>query len=84
MGLVSLIAPCRNERAHIDAFCDSALGQRLPTGWQMELLVADGLSDDGTRQRLAERAAQDARLCLIDNPGRIRLSRKAALAEGEK
>ena len=71
MGLVSLIAPCRNERAHIDAFCDSALGQRLPTGWQMELLVADGLSDDGTRQRLAERAAQDARLCLIDNPGRI-------------
>ena len=30
---VTLIAPCRNERAHIDAFCDSALGQRLPTGW---------------------------------------------------
>ena len=69
--LISVIAPCRNERAAIDAFCDSALAQRLPPGWRLEVLVADGLSDDGTRQRLAERAAQDARLRCIDNPGRI-------------
>ncbi len=69
--LVSVIAPCRNERAAIDAFCDSALTQQLPPGWQLEVLVADGRSDDGTRERLAERAAQDARLRLIDNPGRI-------------
>ena len=48
---VSLIAPCRNERDHVDAFCDSALAQQLPPGWQMELLVADGASDDGTRAR---------------------------------
>ena len=68
MALVSIIAPCRNERAHIDAFCDSALAQRLPGGWQLEVLVADGRSDDGTRERLAERAAQDARLQVIDNP----------------
>ncbi|MFV0679503.1 glycosyltransferase family 2 protein [Ottowia sp.] len=68
---VSIIAPCRNERAHIDAFCDSVLAQQLPAGWQMEVLVADGDSDDGTRERLQERAAQDARLGLVDNPGRI-------------
>ena len=80
--LVSVIAPCRNERAAIDAFCDSALAQQLPPGWQLEVLVADGLSDDGTRQRLAERAAQDARLALIDNPGRIVSSGlNAALAQ---
>ena len=66
--LISVIAPCRNERAAIDAFCDSALAQRLPPGWRLEVLVADGQSDDGTRQRLAERAAQDARLRCIDNP----------------
>ncbi len=47
--LISVIAPCRNERAHIDAFCDSALAQQLPPGWRMELIVADGRSDDGTR-----------------------------------
>lgn len=68
---ISVIAPCRNERAHIDAFCDSVLAQALPAGWAMELLVADGLSDDGTRERLRERAAQDSRILLIDNPGRI-------------
>ena len=50
---------------------DSALAQQLPPGWQLEVLVADGRSDDGTRERLAERAAQDARLKLIDNPDRI-------------
>ncbi len=68
---VSVIVPCRNERAAIDAFCDSALAQQLPPSWQLEVLVADGRSDDGTRERLAERAAHDARLRLIDNPGRI-------------
>lgn len=68
---VSVIAPCRNEAAYIDAFCDAALAQCLPAGWLMEVLVADGLSDDGTRQRLHERAATDARLVVVDNPGRI-------------
>ncbi len=69
--LISVIVPCRNERAHIDRFCDGALGQALPPSWQMELLVADGESDDGTRERLAQRCAGDARLVLVDNPGRI-------------
>ncbi len=80
--LISIIAPCRNERAHIDAFCDSALAQRLPPGWQLEVLVADGLSDDGNSERLAQRAAQDARLKRVDNPGRIvSTGLNAALAE---
>ncbi|MGE4377591.1 MAG: glycosyltransferase family 2 protein [Burkholderiaceae bacterium] len=68
---VSIIVPCRNERAYIDALCDAALAQRLPAGWQLELLVADGQSDDGTRARLDARAARDARLRVIDNPQRI-------------
>ncbi|MBV7539617.1 glycosyltransferase family 2 protein [Acidovorax sp. sic0104] len=69
--LISVIVPCRNERQHIDAFCDSALRQVLPEGWRMEVLVADGASDDGTRERLQERCTADARLVLVDNPGRI-------------
>ena len=70
-SFISVIVPCRNERQHIDAFCDSALRQVLPEGWQMEVLVADGDSDDGTRQQLEQRCASDARLVLVDNPGRI-------------
>ena len=69
--LISVIVPCRNERQHIDAFCDSALRQQLPAGWRMEVLIADGDSDDGTREHLLQRCAADPRLVLVDNPGRI-------------
>lgn len=68
---VSVIVPCRNESAYIGAFCDSALSQRLPDGWRMQLIVADGMSEDGTVQALAARAAQDGRLQVIPNPGLI-------------
>ena len=70
-NLISVIVPCRNERQHIDAFCDSALRQQLPVGWRMEVLIADGDSDDGTREHLMQRCAADPRLVLVDNPGRI-------------
>lgn len=69
--LLSVIAPCRNEAAFIDDFCDSVLRQQLPAGWHMEVLIADGMSDDGTHERLQERCARDGRLVLADNPGRI-------------
>ena len=63
--LISVIAPCRNEAAFIDTFCDSVLRQQLPEGWHMEVLIADGLSDDGTRELLQERCARDGRLVLV-------------------
>ena len=69
--LLSVIAPCRNEAAFIDDFCDSVLRQQLPAGWHIEVLIADGMSDDGTRERLQERCARDGRLVLVDNAGRI-------------
>ena len=34
LRLLSVIAPCRNEAAFIDAFCDSVLRQQLPEGWR--------------------------------------------------
>ena len=37
----------------------------------MELLIADGMSDDGTREMLRKAECQDPRVRLIDNPGRI-------------
>lgn len=83
---VSVIVPCRNERAHIGAFCRSALAQALPAGWALQLVIADGLSDDGTREALQTLAASELRLRLIDNPGRIvsaGLNRALAVAEGE-
>lgn len=68
---VSVIVPCRNEAAHLDDFLGSVFAQRLPPGLDLEVLVADGDSDDGTRARLAAWQAREPRLVVIDNPRRI-------------
>ena len=84
--LASVIVPCRNERLHIAAFCASVRAQRLPPGWALELLIADGDSDDGTRGELNRLAAADPRIRQIDNPGRIvscGLNRALEAARGE-
>ncbi|MCM5680840.1 glycosyltransferase family 2 protein [Schlegelella sp. S2-27] len=69
--IVSVIVPCRNERPYIEAFCASVAQQALPDGWSLEVVVADGCSDDGTAQTLRRLAAQDARMRMIDNPAGI-------------
>jgi succinoglycan biosynthesis protein ExoA len=68
---LSVIIPCRNEYAFVDALLDALAAQRLPPDWSVEWLIADGGSDDGTRERLEARASGDARLVVIDNPRRI-------------
>lgn len=71
MKRLSVIVPCFNERAFVDTFLDDLASQRLPMGWSIEWLVADGGSDDGTRERLDARATVDERLIVVDNPRRI-------------
>jgi glycosyltransferase involved in cell wall biosynthesis len=86
MSLVSVVVPCRNERDHIAAFCAGVLRQELREGWDLEVLIADGDSDDGTRELLVSLVATDARLRWIDNPQRIvssGLNRAVAAAAGE-
>jgi succinoglycan biosynthesis protein ExoA len=66
---VSIIVPMRNERAHAELFLRSVLAQETPA--ELEIIVADGMSDDGTRAMLAEMSSRDPRVRVIDNPGRI-------------
>ncbi|MDA3963234.1 MAG: glycosyltransferase family 2 protein [Planctomycetota bacterium] len=70
-NVVSIVIPCRNEADFIDGCLDSLLAQELSTGQELEILVADGMSDDGTRGILVQRGAVDPRIRMIDNPGRI-------------
>ncbi len=67
---VSVITPCRNERDYIEPFIRSLRAQRsiYPV---IEFLIADGMSDDGTREVLRELTNQDAKIRTIDNPSRI-------------
>src|SRR5437879_2719172 len=82
---VSVVVPCRNERDHIDALLQSILSQDPPTGG-FEIIVADGMSDDGTREVLMRLAAKHTRLRIVDNPGAIvstGLNAAIGLARGE-
>jgi glycosyltransferase involved in cell wall biosynthesis len=64
---VSIIMPVRNEAKWIDACLQGILAQDYPAD-RLEILIADGMSTDGTRDLLARRAEQDARIRLIDDP----------------
>lgn len=67
---VSCVMPCRNEAGFVREAVTSVLAQHEPVGG-IELIVVDGLSDDGTREILAELRAGDARLRVVDNAARI-------------
>jgi glycosyltransferase involved in cell wall biosynthesis len=68
--LVSIIGPCRNEIGYIDAFLHSVARQKLAE-FDVEILIADGESDDGTAEVLATWRAREPRLSVVPNPGRI-------------
>ena len=82
----SVIVPCRNERKYIEGFCAGVMRQQVPAGWVLELVVADGESNDGTRELLRAIAQREPRVRWIDNPGRIvstGLNAALAVATGE-
>src|SRR5262245_5308676 len=67
---VSIILPCRNERGSIVGCLTSILRQESPMGG-LEVIVAEGRSDDGTREILERMAWTEPRLRIVDNPSRI-------------
>jgi succinoglycan biosynthesis protein ExoA len=69
---ISAVIPCRNERQHIEPLMASILAQQLDPGDELEILVADGMSDDGTRELLNTLTRQRPdQITLIDNLDRI-------------
>jgi glycosyltransferase involved in cell wall biosynthesis len=65
---VSIVLPCRNEARFIDRCLESVLATDYPG--PLEILVIDGMSDDGTREAIACWVERDRRLTLVDNPRR--------------
>ncbi len=66
---VSVVIPVRNESAAIGAAIESALSQDY--AGDIEVVVADGLSNDGTREVVEALAARDGRVRLVDNPAQV-------------
>jgi glycosyltransferase involved in cell wall biosynthesis len=67
---VSVVIPCRNEGRHIATCLDSVLANDWPRE-RLEVLVVDGMSDDGTRGVVAAYAVRHPVVRLLDNPRRI-------------
>ena len=83
--LVTAIIPCRNEAKNIVRFLDS-LAQQECGGIELEVIIADGMSDDGTRDILERYQQRNPRLRILDNPERIvstGLNRAIRSAKGE-
>ena len=67
---VSIVIPCRNEGDRIVECLDSILGTDYPHD-RLEIIVADGMSDDGTREAVTRYAASHPHVRMLDNPARI-------------
>jgi succinoglycan biosynthesis protein ExoA len=66
--VMSIIMPVRNECRHVGAALEAALAQDLDVPF--EVIVADGMSDDGTRGIVARHARADSRVHIVDNAER--------------
>ena len=67
---VSAIIPVRNEACFIER-CLRSIFSADPIPGGLEVLVVDGMSDDGTRQILANWCRRHPNLRTLDNPQRI-------------
>jgi glycosyltransferase involved in cell wall biosynthesis len=83
---VSIIVPVRNEAEFIERLIEALFSQNYPLG-QLEVIVAEGMSTDGTREILTGRCQREyPRLIVVDNPERIvptGLNRAIEIARGD-
>jgi glycosyltransferase involved in cell wall biosynthesis len=70
LPMVSVVVPCRNEGAFIEPCLRSILDNDYPAS-RRDIVVVDGMSDDGTRERVASLATAHAGLRMVDNPARV-------------
>ncbi|MBU4457084.1 MAG: glycosyltransferase [Nanoarchaeota archaeon] len=68
--LVSIILPIRNEARYIERCLNAVFAQDYPAD-RMEILIADGISTDGTREIVQRFTLHHSNVQLLDNPGKI-------------
>ena len=85
MPSISIIIPCYNEQTTIRKLLASIYAQNTPRT-DLEVIIADGMSSDGTRAEIAAFADshQDLHLSVVDNPKRsIHAGLNCALKEAK-
>lgn len=66
--MISVVIPCRNEEKAIQACVDAIYASDYPN---IEVLVVDGMSTDGTRDLVTRLQSKYPTLRLIDNPQQL-------------
>jgi glycosyltransferase involved in cell wall biosynthesis len=64
---ISVVIPCLNEEANVEAICKAVIGELEPTGSSFELIFIDNCSTDRTVPIVRQICARDARVKLIVN-----------------
>jgi glycosyltransferase involved in cell wall biosynthesis len=67
---VSIVIPCRNEEKFIGKCLDSIVANDYPKD-RLEILVVDGMSEDGTRTTVQNYTRDYTFIRLLDNPKKI-------------
>jgi succinoglycan biosynthesis protein ExoA len=67
LPFVTVVVPCRNEEKHIGGCLESILANDYPKE-RLEILVLDGMSEDGTREIVAGYSERYPVVRLVDNP----------------
>lgn len=72
MITISIVIPCFNERDYIERCLASCVRQNSSTiAFQIEVIVVDGMSADGTRAILETFCTQHSEVTVIDNPQKV-------------
>ena len=70
LAAVSVIIPCRNEEKFISKCLDSLIKQNCSKE-NLEILVIDGMSEDRTRELVAQFSERHSFIKLLENPKKI-------------
>ena len=83
--MITIILPIRNEVKYIKQTLESILNQNN-INQVVEILIADGMSDDGTREIIKDYIQNNSNIQLIDNPEKIvstGFNRALSISEGD-
>jgi GT2 family glycosyltransferase len=64
---ISVVVPCRNEVLYIQECIEAIYACRLPENVQISVCIVDGMSNDGTREKVLHLMENFSTLHLVDN-----------------
>ena len=70
LPFITVVMPVKNEENHITSTLKSLLSQDYPQE-RFEVIVADGMSDDRTREIVTDFSKRYSNVLLLDNPKRL-------------